>query len=294
MINTLEREDVAGYLFLIPAFVFIVIIIGYPLVNGVLLSFYERSLIYPISNFIGLENYIELVKDPDFWNILANTFCWTLSVTGLTLIVGLALALVLDNPILKGRGFFRAAWLLPWALPTIVASLMWNWMYEPTIGVLNFILSKVGLIKEPILWLAVPSLARLSVLIVGVWKGFPFVMISLLAGLQSIPRELYESASIDGASSWASFKYITLPSLIPVISIVTTLQLIWNFNHFDIVYQMTKGGPGKATMLMSTAVYNQAFGATRLGYGSAMATVMLVVLCVFGYMYFSLYKKSWE
>lgn len=291
--NLFEKEEIAGYLFLIPAFLFFTIIIGYPLVNGILQSFFERSLIYPISYFIGLKNYEELIKDSNFWYTLKNTFLWTLTISGLTLVVGLILALIL-NQNLKGKGFFRAVWLLPWALPTIVASLMWSWMYEPNIGVLNFILSKAGLIKEPVLWLATPRFAFISVLIVGIWKGFPFVMLSILAGLQSIPQELYESASIDGATSLAKFRYITIPSLLPVISIVTTLQIIWNFNHFDIIYQMTRGGPGNATMLMSTMVYIQAFGATRLGYGSAIATVMLVFLCLFSYIYFSLYRRSWE
>jgi multiple sugar transport system permease protein len=291
--NIFEQEEFAGYLFLVPAFVFFIVIIGYPLVNGILLSFYEKSLIYPISNFIGIKNYVELMNDSNFWEALENTFVWAITVTSLTLIVGLILALIL-NQNLKGRGFFRATWLLPWALPTIVASLMWSWIYEPNIGILNFILTKIGLIREPILWLATPFSARLSVLIVAIWKGFPFVMISLLAGLQSIPQELYESAAIDGASTLAKFRYITIPSLLPVISIVTTLQIIWNFNHFDIVYQMTRGGPGNATMLLSTQVYIQAFGATRLGYGAAIATFMLIFLLLFSYLYFSIYRRSWE
>ncbi|MEM3515678.1 MAG: sugar ABC transporter permease [Saccharolobus sp.] len=291
--DILEKEEIVGYLFLIPAFFFFTVIIGYPLFNGIIQSFYEKSLIYPISNFIGIKNYEELLKDSIFWNSLKNTLLWTLSITSTSLLVGLFLALIL-NQNLKGKEFFRATWLLPWALPTIVASLMWSWMYEPNIGVLNFILKKAGLIEEPVLWLTTPFHAFLSVLIVAIWKGFPFVMISLLAGLQSIPQELYESASIDGASFWEKFRYITIPSLLPVISIITTLQIIWNFNHFDIVYQMTRGGPGNATMLLSTLVYMQAFGATRLGYGSAIATVMLIFLCLFSYFYFSLYRKSWE
>ncbi len=289
--NALEREDICAFIFLAPAFVFFLAIMLYPLLSGIRISFFEKSLIYPITNYIGLGNYKELLYDKQFWISFRNTALWTISVTLLNFLVGLGLALLL-NQSFKGRGIIRAIWLLPWAVPTIAASLTWRWMYEPEAGVLNYILKRMGLITSNILYLTHVSTALVSVIIVAIWKGYPFTMMALLAGLQSIPQELYEAAQIDGASVWKRFIYITLPSLAPLIVILTTLQVIWNFNHFDIVYQLTQGGPGDATRLLSTIVYMTAFGGTRLGYGSAMAVIMLIFLLIFSYVYFTLYRRT--
>lgn len=287
----LDRESVVGYLFLVPAFVFLVAILGYPLVLGVRLAFYEKSLIYPISNFVGLGNFQELLMDPTFWMAFKNTITWTVAITVVSIVLGLIMALILNQPF-RGQGIVRAIWLLPWAIPTIVASLCWKWIYDPSIGVLNYILLKLGIIKEPLLYIASSSTALVSVVIVAAWKSYPFTMLALLAGLQSVPQELYEAGQMDGASALQRFRYITMPLLMPVIGILTILQFIWNFNHFDIVYQLTQGGPGDATMLLTTYVYMVAFGATRLGYGSAIAVVMLIVLMLFTVIYLRLHKKQ--
>lgn len=287
----LDRESVIGYMFLVPSFVFLIAILAYPLALGIRMAFYDKSLIYPISNFIGFDNFEELFTDPTFWMAFGNTVKWTAAITVVSILLGLVLALIL-NQSFAGRGIVRAIWLLPWAIPTIVASLCWKWMYDPTIGVLNYLFLKFGIIREPLLYITSRSTAMVSVVVVAAWKSYPFTMLALLAGLQSIPQELHEAGQVDGASALQRFQYITLPLLMPVISILTILQFIWNFNHFDIVYQLTQGGPGDATMLLSTYVYMVAFGATRLGYGSAIAVVMLVMLMLFTAIYLRLYKKQ--
>ncbi|MGQ9630937.1 MAG: carbohydrate ABC transporter permease [bacterium] len=286
-----EREMIVGYLFMLPVLAFFFTIMIYPLILGIRLSFFEHSLIYPIHNFIGLENYRELLGDESFWIALKNTVLWCVTIVICNFLVGLGLALLLNRDF-KGRALVRAIWLLPWAVPTIVASLSWKWIYEPEAGVLNFLLKSANLIGKNLLYLTNASSAFPSVIVVAVWKAYPFMMMALLAGLQSIPHELYEASAVDGASGWQQFWHITLPLLAPLIGILTTLELIWNFNHFDIVYQLTQGGPGDATMLLSTIVYIRAFGGTRLGYGSAIAVVMLIFLLIFGYFYFRLYRRQ--
>ncbi len=286
-----KRESLIGYLFLMPALVFFFGIMVYPLIMGISLSFCDYNLIYKDATFVGLDNYKELIQDDDFWLAFKNTVLWSLFLTLLSLFLGLGLALILNKEF-KGRGIVRALWLLPWAVPTIVASLSWSLIYEPEIGVLNYLLRKIGLINSNIYYLADSSVAFVSVMITALWHSYPFSVMALLGGLQSIPYHLYEAAEIDGAGTLQKFFYITIPSLRSVIGILTTLQFIWNFNHFDIVWQLTQGGPGGATTLLSTIVYFKGFRGGRMGYGSAIAVVMLIFLLVFSYFYFKLYREG--
>lgn len=261
----------------------------YPFIIGVRFAFYQKSLIYPIERFVGLSNFFNLISDERFIRSFTNTCVWTLLITTGNLLVGMCLALLLHQRF-RGRALFRSLWLLPWALPTIVASLMWRWMYEPESGILNYFMQLMGLPK--LLYLSSPTTALISVIIVSIWKSYPFVMVTILAALQSVPSDLYEAASIDGAGVWQRFFRITLPYIVPVILVVTILEMIWNFNHFDIVYQLTQGGPGDSTMLLSTVVYMTGFGATRLGYASAMAVVMMLFLVILSLIYIRMYRYS--
>lgn len=244
-------------------------------------------------HFVGLQNYAQMISDPVFHIALRNTAIWTLGVVSLQYLLGLVVALLLNEPI-PLRGLFRGLVLVPWVVPSVVAALDWRWIYAPDYGILNYVLSSIGVISDPLQWLSDRHLAMLAVIIVGVWKSTPFMAVVLLAGLQSIPKELYDAAEVDGASMLQRFWYITFPNLRYLSMIVTMLAIIWTFNDFDIVYVMTKGGPSNATHLLSTYAYLSAFTYSDLGYAAAISVVMLVILLVFAIFYSRMLTKGNE
>ncbi|MCX5841208.1 MAG: sugar ABC transporter permease [Deltaproteobacteria bacterium] len=209
----------------------------------------------------------------------------------LSYIVGLFLALLLNRDI-KFRGLFRAAALIPWIIPPIVATTNWSWVLNDQYGIINTILLKIGLVKEPVLFLAVPDLARITVIGVGVWKSYPFMMIVLLAGLQGIPKEQYEAAYMDGAGFFKSFFRITMPNLKNVSFICTILMFIWTFNNFENIYLLTHGGPVKKTFVLSILSYYMAFFRGTLGYASAITTITLVILLMVSIVYLRALKAD--
>lgn len=211
-------------LLLVPLVVTIFGVIGLPFVNAILQSFTDKRVGLP-GHFVGLLNYRELVRDPAFWIAVRNSAAYAVVAVALKLIAGFAMALVLDKP-LPGRPLWRALILLPWAIPALVAALTWRWMYSDTNGVINSILIRLGLINHPIPWLAALSIALISVIMVNVWKGVPFFTFTLLGGLQSIDRQLYEAAAIDGATGWQQTRHVTIPGILPVTLTATLLSLI--------------------------------------------------------------------
>jgi ABC-type sugar transport system permease subunit len=285
--NRLARlsKQAAPYLLILPSSVLMVILILFPLVRGIVMSFTEVDLAARgHMTFVGLEQYKKLPDDPVFWRALVNTFKWTLGVVVFQYLFGLGIALLLNEKI-PFRGLFRGLILVPWVVPSVVAALVWRWIYAGKYGILNRMLQQVGLIDEPLRWLSDPRLAMPSVVAVGIWKWVPFMAVVLLAGLQSIPSELYEAAKVDGANIIHRFRYITMPHLRNLSIIATLLSVIWTFNHFDIVYVMTKGGPANATHLISTYSYLTAFSYFDIGYAASMGVVMLVVLMLFAVLY---------
>lgn len=226
-----------------------------------------------------LDNYVKLVKDKLFWNAMSITFRFVASTVLLHLLVGLAVALALNAQIRANR-FFRVIAILPWTVPDVISGLIWRFMYNPTSGIINHLLRQTGLTKSYIEWLAQPHLALPSVIFADVWRGYPFVMIILLAGLQAIPRELYEAARVDGASSLQEFRHITIPLLRRMIIIALALDTIWQFRRFGLIYNMTLGGPGHVTEILSLYVYKQYFKYFNFEYASAMAVVMAVIMLI--------------
>jgi len=230
-----------------------------------------------VGRFIGLENYRELLlDDPFFWQVVRNGFIFTIGSVVLKLFVGMIMALVLNQP-LVWRGLWRGLLLMPWVAPTVVTALSWRWILDLT-GVLNLMLRDLGLMRTPIPWLAQYGPAMFSLVLVNTWHGFPFFGITLLAGLQAIPQELYEAADIDGASVWQRFRYVTMPSLRTVILVVTILSTIWTFNDFSVVWLLTGGGPGHATDVFATYTYKLGFITSRLGYGQTVSVILAPVL----------------
>jgi multiple sugar transport system permease protein len=274
----LGRDFALAYTLLIPLLIVIFLLLAYPIFTAVGITLQEKTIGLP-GKFIGLKNYSDLLfDDPFFWQVVRNGFVFTIGSVALKLVIGMIMALVLNQPIAL-RGLFRGLLLMPWVAPTVVTALSWRWILDMT-GVLNLTLRDLGLMKVPIPWLAQYGTALLSLVLVNTWRGFPFFGITLLAGMQAIPQELYEAAEVDGASVWQRFWLITLPSLRTVILVVTILSTIWTFNDFSIVWLLTGGGPGHATDVFATYTYKLGFVTSRLGYGQTVSVILAPVLIV--------------
>jgi multiple sugar transport system permease protein len=271
-----ERESVYSWLMLTPPLLFLLLFLGYPFIYGVYLSFFHKEVARPAA-FVGLGNFVKLSNDPIFWQAVRNTVLFTAVATALKLSGGLAMALVM-NQSFKMKAFTRAALLLPFIVPTVLSTVAWQWILDPGMGLFNRLLVVSGLAKTGPSWLGTPTMAMISIIMVNTWRGLPFFGISILAGLQTIPVDLHESATIDGAGTWGRFRYVTLPSLLPVIFIVTTFSIVITFFDFQLVYVLTGGGPANSTHLMATYAYSLSMGAGQLGLGSAVALSMVPVL----------------
>jgi multiple sugar transport system permease protein len=261
-------------LFVLPGVLLLVLVLGFPAITSLSYSIKAEeaeAVSYTVSHYAGL------LKDPFFTRTFWNTAVFvTLSVAS-HMILGLAVAMVL-NTALPAKLLFRLIALLPWVVPDVVAGIIWKWMYDPIYGALNDFLLKIGIINTPVEWLSNPKLALFSVILVNLWRGFPFVMLILLAGLQAIPRNLYEAGAIDGASKWQLFVHITIPGLKKMIVVALALDIVWEVRRFGLIQAMTQGGPGILTEVLSTYTYKQYFQFFRFEYASAIAVVMTVVL----------------
>lgn len=243
----------------------------YPVIYVFYLSFHRKLLIFDISDFIGLENYLFLFKDDRFWNALRNTVYFTSASVSIELLLGLCVAILL-NKSFRFKGAVRAIILIPWAVPTVVSARIWEWIYNTDFGILNYVIgSKIN-------WLGSSLWAMNAAIFMDVWKTTPFVVIILMAGLQVIPQELYQAARIDGAGGWAIFRKITLPLLKPVILVVLIFRTLDAFRVFDAIYVLTGGGPANTTETLSIYAYKVLFQTLQFGYGSTLAVT--VFLCV--------------
>lgn len=245
---------------------------------GFWLSFFTQNLGTQLqAEFSGLENYGRMVGDGRFWRTLLNTTIFTSASVLLELILGMGVALVL-NQTFRGRGIVRTITLIPWALPTALMGLAWAWIFNDQFGVVNDILRRLGLIETGITWLGDPALAMVAVVLADVWKTIPFIALLLLAGLQSISSDLYEAHAIDGASPWQSFRRITLPLLMPQIVIALLFRFAQAFGIFDLIQVMTGGGPGGATETVSIYIYSTVMRYLDFGYGAALVVVTFLLL----------------
>lgn len=263
-------------LLIAPALALLLTIILYPLVNSMYIGLFDKSLIYGGDDFVGLQN-IQAVLRTDFLLILRNTLIFTAGATLLPFVLGFGVALILNGPI-RGRGVWRGAFLMPWLVPSVIVSFLWLWIFNANYGVLNGVLRNAGLVQSNVNWLSNGVSAMSAVTIAKTWQTFPWIAVMILAALQTIPRELYEAASISGANTWQSFRYVTVPHLRGVSSIVLLLSLIWNFQHFETIYVMTQGGPAKATTTFSVAVYQTAFQSFDLGKAGALGILWMILL----------------
>ncbi|MBY5407888.1 sugar ABC transporter permease [Rhizobium leguminosarum] len=291
--SLLQNNNVLGFLFMLPAAVFLVCFLTYPLGLGVWLGFTDTR-IGRDGIFIGLENYQFLMDDSVFWLSVFNTILYTSVASVLKFALGLWLAMLL-NQHLPFKSFFRAIVLLPWVVPTVLSALAFWWIYDSQFSIISWSLMQLGLISGPINFLGDPINARISVIVANVWRGIPFVAISLLAGLQTIPASLQEAASLDGATSWQRFRYVTLPMLTPIIAVVMTFSVLFTFTDFQLIYVLTKGGPVNATHLMATLSFQRGIPGGQLGEGAAIAVAMVpFLLGAIMFSFFGLQRRKWQ
>jgi ABC-type sugar transport system permease subunit len=263
-----------GFLFVLPIVLLVLALVAYPFAYAVYLSMTQKYVGLP-PVFVGLDNYVRLTFDGFFQRAVVNSFVFTGSSVVCKLVLGIGMALVLTSRI-RFRSFWTGVLLIPWVAPTVVSALNFLWIYDYSLGVLNYVLVKVlRILPQGIGWLSEPGTAMASVIGVNVWRGFPFFGISFLAGMKAIPGELYEAAAVDGASAVQRFRHVTLPGIRNIVIIVVLLSTIWTFNDFAIIYILTKGGPGGATQVLPVFTYEMAFGAQRLGEAVAVALYML-------------------
>jgi multiple sugar transport system permease protein len=272
---------VEAFALLIPALVPILVLSVAPLARGIYLGFTDsRAGLGLTTHFIGIDNFRTLVHDSLFVNSFKIGVIWAVSVTAIQFCLALGLALLLSQP-LHGRWLARSLALVPWAMPSVMVAIMWKLFFQPQAGILNEALYRAHLPGSNIDWLSDFTWALPAAIVVGVWAGMPQTTIALLAGVQSVSDDLQEAAAVDGASVWQRFWTITLPQLRPVIVAITTLDLIWNFNSFGLVYVLTQGGPGHATELPMLFAYNEAFKYGEFGYASALGDAMVIVITGF-------------
>jgi multiple sugar transport system permease protein len=275
----IHRDYWLSWLFVGPALLLVSVLMYYPMIGTVIESFYSTSFINPEPKFQGLEAYRAIIGSADFGTVLGNSVVWTVFVVLLQNVIGFAAALLLDQKSVI-RGLMRSLVLLPWVLPGVVAAILWRFMYDPQLGLINSMLLSLGLTSHGIAWLAEPSLAMASAVVAAVWKGFPFSCIVYLAALQTVDREQIEAAIIDGAGPFRRLVDVVLPGMRDVIAVNLVLTTILTFNYFDMIWVLTRGGPQDATHIFPTKIYELGFGQFRFGEAAVYGVFSILVLAL--------------
>jgi ABC-type sugar transport system permease subunit len=282
------------YLLILPSIVFLAAIEFYPLGVGLAEALQYHNRVQPwATRFVGLDNFVQALRNHDVRQALRTSFVMVVGIVGLSYFLGLVAGLLLNQK-LRFRGVYRALLLVPWIAPPIVAYISWQWMLNDQLGTINRYLIRLGLVDpfDPIIWLADPVLAMLSVIVVGTWFRFPFMMITVLAALAAIPDELHEAASLDGANGIQRFRDVTLPLIMPVSIIAILLQAIWTFNDFALTFVLTGGGPANATTPLILMAYREAFQRFNIGYGTSLAVISMVLMLAIGTVYLRLQSRQ--
>ncbi|AMG82714.1 sugar ABC transporter permease [Microbacterium sp. NPDC089313] len=273
-----------------PGLALLAAVVVYPLITALITAFYKQSLVEPGREFVGFQNIVDVLTG-EFFPLLTQTLVFTLGTTIAPFVIGFGLALALNTRI-RGAKVLRGLMLIPWLIPGVVVSFLWMWIFNANYGVLNAALETVGLIDSPQAWLANPTTAMIAVIVAKTWQSFPWMMVMLLAGLQTVPIELHEAAEIDGAGTIRRFFSITVPQMSGIIGLVILLEFIWNFQHFDIIYVLTGGGPAGSTQTFATAVYETAFDGFDLGHAGAIGLLWMILLMALVVVYVRLSEKG--
>jgi multiple sugar transport system permease protein len=279
---------------MLPTAGLLLIFLTYPLGLGLWLSLTDTTIGQP-GEYIGLDNFTSLFDDPVFWNAVWYTIFYTAVATAGKFLLGLWLALLLNHH-LPFKAFIRAIVLLPWIVPTVLSSIAWWWIYDPQFSIVSFVLVDVLHLRAHYIdFLGSPWPARWSLIVANIWRGIPFVAITLLAGLQTISPSLYEAALLDGATGWQKFRRITVPLLMPILSVALTLSVLFTFSDFQLVYAITRGGPFNSTHLMATLAFQRAIPGSQLGEGAAIAVAMIPFLLVATLVcFFGVGRRKWQ
>ncbi|MGH2559698.1 MAG: carbohydrate ABC transporter permease, partial [Thermomicrobiales bacterium] len=277
------------YLLMTPAVLLVGVGILYPVVYLAYLSLHEYSPFFTagVMRFVGLANYSRLLDDPEFWHALRVSAIWVVGSVIPQFLLGLGMALLL-NERFAGRGAVRTIILAPWAVSGVITAIIWGWIFDGTVGVLNDLLLRMTIIERPIAWSLQPATTWFMVFVANAWRGAPFFAIMLLAALQSINPDLYESAKVDGASPWQRFRSITLPLILNTVIVATLLRSIWTFNYIDLLWTMTHGGPIDATRTLPITVFDTAYLNGDFGYAASLAVALCLILLTFGALYWRL------
>ncbi|MBV8914615.1 MAG: sugar ABC transporter permease [Acetobacteraceae bacterium] len=274
----MKREAATPWLLLAPALAATALIVLAPAAETVWMSLHQVVLFRPrLRPFVGLDNYAAALADPVFWQSLGASLLWVVAAVGLQFLLGLGAALLLNRRF-AWRGLARALIVVPWALPSVIIGLIWTWMLDFNLGLLNELGLRFGLLAHPVPWLSQPGTAMAAVILAVVWQGFPFFAVTLLAGLQAIPAELYEAAALDGAGALQRFRHVTLPGLAAVMTTALLLRMIWVANSLDLILVMTGGGPGTATQTLPLHAFLTAWSGGNYGQGSALAIILTLLL----------------
>ena len=273
-----------GWAFLIPAAIPVLLIFAYPIVLNTIFSLTDKRLLQEEQSFIGLANFAELASSDVFWTSLKNSFVWTIgSVIG-QVVVGITAALLLFfHP--KFQTFFRTALIVPWMMPIIVIAIVWRWLFNDLYGIVNYLITAVGISDSPPSVFGSGTSAMLNVIFVDVWRAYPLMMLSTIAGLQTIPREHFEVAEVEGASALQLFRYLIAPAIVGIVGIMVVLRTIWTFNDFARIYLLTGGGPGVSTQTVPILAYKVSWFSRDIGVGAAISVVMLLILLVLSAFY---------
>jgi multiple sugar transport system permease protein len=280
-----------GFVLMLPGLVLLGCLTLYPVAYGIWISFHDKHAFFPRQRFVGLGNYLYLLYDPDFWASLWNGTVYALVTIVLQVVLGVATALVL-NESFRGRNLVRGLVLFPYMIPTVVAVILWKWLLNNQFGLINYVLVEIGLIEQPISWMG-RSYIMVTLIFISVWQFFPFVVLAVLARLQTIPEELHDAAKVDGASVLRRFYHVTLPQLRSVLFVIVLLRSIWMFTKFDTVWLLTQGGGAeKYIRTLPVYAYLRTFNFYQAGMGAAIAVVMFLILVAATVIYFNVYRRD--
>jgi len=274
-----------------PSVFIICALLVYPVSYGIWLSFFRKHSFFPEQKFVGLANYVYLLKDPDFWTSLKYGTLYSFSTISLQIIIGIIAALILHESF-RGRNFVRGVVLFPYMIPTVVAMLLWKWLLNSQFGLVNYFLRSIGIVRGPVSWMGKDHIMT-SLILISVWEFFPFVVLGVLGRLQTIPPDLYEAAKVDGAGAFNRFIHITLPQLRNVLFVIILLRSIWMFTKFDTVWLLTLGGGAeKYIRTLPVYAYMRTFMYYQAGLGSALAVIMFGILVAFATVYFKMFRRE--
>lgn len=285
-------SKLTGFMFILPALLVVGLLLLYPVATSVFYSFTSKHLIKPNYHFVGLDNYIKVLTDKEFIHSFFTSVKWTLLSLGGQVLVGFSAALALDR-IKKGKGFYRTILIIPWAFPSIVIALSWKWILNGVYGFVPNVLVKIGILKDLPQFFSSATLVFGTLVFINIWFGAPLIMVNVLSALQTVPRDQYEAAQIDGANAWQSFRRITVPHIRMVVGLLVVLRTIWIFNNFDTIYLITGGGPAGITETVPIYAYNVGWGVKQLGVSSAVTVLLLIFLLMVCMFYFKILDK-WE